>query len=181
MPLEGGIGIRVCKRAAERGRQRFEFLRGLRGALRIFGAAAGQIEAGGRFRAVAGAVAEQRFCIGPSRDAAGGVAVRGRAAQIARNAAKISAGLDISPVIAAFDRAGTFILAGNTTNMANVLVSACDSRQVIAERDRPAVLAGNAASQRIIGAGGFSLCVTGALSFAQPVIVPSLRAAMPPA
>ena len=161
LPLEGGIGIRVCKRAAERGRQRFEFLRGLRGALRIFGAAAGQIEAGGRFRAVAGAVAEQRFCIGPSRDAAGGVAVRGRAAQIARNAAKISAGLDISPVIAAFDRAGTFILAGNTTNMANVLVSACDSRQVIAERDRPAVLAGNAASQRIIGAGGFFIVCNG--------------------
>ena len=161
LPLEGGIGIRVCKRAAERGRQRFEFLRGLRGALRIFGAAAGQIEAGGRFRAVAGAVAEQRFCIGPSRDAAGGVAVRGCAAQIARNAAKISAGLDISPVIAAFDRAGTFILAGNTANMAAVLFSTCDPRQVIAERDRPAVLAGNAASQRIIGAGGFFIVCYG--------------------
>ena len=161
LPLEGGIGIRVCKRAAERGRQRFEFLRGLRGALRIFGAAAGQIEAGGRFRAVAGAVAEQRFCIGPSRDAAGGVAVRGRAAQIARNAAKISAGLDISPVIAAFDRAGTFILTSNTANMANVLVSACDPRQVIAERDRPAVLACNTASQRIIGTGGFFIMCYG--------------------
>ena len=161
LPLEGGIGIRVCKRAAERGRQRFEFLRGLRGALRIFGAAAGQIEAGGRFRAVAGAVAEQRFCIRPSRDAAGGVAVRGCAAQIARNAAKISAGLDISPVIAAFDRAGTFILAGNTANMAAVLFSTCDPRQVIAERDCPAVLAGNAASQRIIGTGGFFIVCYG--------------------
>ena len=161
LPLEGGIRIRVCKRAAERGRQRFEFLRGLRGALRIFGAAAGQIEAGGRFRAVAGAVAEQRFCIGPSRDAAGGVAVRGRAAQRARNAAKISAGLDISPVIAAFDRAGTFILTSNTANMANVLFSTRDPRQVIAERNRPAVLAGNAASQRIIGTGGFFIVCYG--------------------
>ena len=157
LPLEGGIGIRVCKRAAERGRQRFEFLRGLRGALLIFGAAAGQIEAGGRFRAVAGAVAKQRFCIGPSRDAAGGIAVRGRAAQIANQAAKVFTSLKIAPVVAVFNTAAC--TAGNTAKITVVILSTGDRRLVIAQQDRSAAMRTHDTTGQ--GRGGIDRCVVG--------------------
>ena len=157
LPLEGGIGIRVCKRAAERGRQRFEFLRGLRGALRIFAAAAGQIEAGGRFRTVTGAVAEQRFCIRPSRDAAGGIAVRGRAAQIANQAAKVFTSLKIAPVVAVFNTAAC--TAGNTAKITVVILSTGDRRLVIAQQDRSAAMRTHDTTGR--GRGGIDRCVVG--------------------